>query len=287
MDQARIKLALICGTFGTALLLSATLTYAASIREVKGTNRSLIPIQTALGFSTILEFQSKPLSAVLGDQDGFKLEYVANSITLKPLIAGAKSNLFVFTDSGRYNFSIQAGTSSSVDYIVTIKPPEDSSQSSGIAHKETDPYRVVTVNRKASAQGFTLQVNQLKIARELNNPRTASLIEFEISSANENYPFQVSSFGIKQNGKFISAESIYLDQLSVKPGQSVRGVIAVLNQEWKSSSPIFVIFAVSKLNSKTKKQETYRIEVSANPQNHPFKKKGEKNGEIDLFPKAH
>jgi hypothetical protein len=69
MDQTPIKLALICGTFGIALLTNSTLAYAASIREVKGTNRSLIPIQTALGFSTILEFQSKPLSAVLGDQD--------------------------------------------------------------------------------------------------------------------------------------------------------------------------------------------------------------------------
>ena len=91
MKQAKLRVAVICAAIGIILLLFARPTLAASIREIKGTTRSLIAIQTAIGFSTILEFQSKPLSAVLGDQDGFKLEYVGNSITLKPLIHGAKS----------------------------------------------------------------------------------------------------------------------------------------------------------------------------------------------------
>ena len=68
MKHENLRVALICVALGIVLILSPRNSLAASIREIKGTNRSLIPIQTALGFSTILEFQSKPLSAVLGDQ---------------------------------------------------------------------------------------------------------------------------------------------------------------------------------------------------------------------------
>lgn len=40
-------------------------------------------VQLAVGYSTILQFDSRPTSAVLGDQDAFKVEYLGNSLTLR------------------------------------------------------------------------------------------------------------------------------------------------------------------------------------------------------------
>src|SRR5260221_731277 len=91
--------------------------YAKNLRQLQFNENQVAEIHTALGFSTILEFPSRPISAVLGDQDSFKLEYVGNSITIKPLVAHAKSNLFVFTEFERFNCTLRAGSSDDVDYV--------------------------------------------------------------------------------------------------------------------------------------------------------------------------
>ena len=88
------------------------------IRRIEADEDKVALVRTAVGFSTILEFPSKPLSAVLGDQDSFKLEYVGNSITVKPLVSGATSNLFVFTEYNRFTCTLKSGAKSDVDDIL-------------------------------------------------------------------------------------------------------------------------------------------------------------------------
>jgi len=125
MRDFQIKVAILLVIFVSAFALFSIHALGGIIHEVQCSSNKLIPIHTALGFSTILEFESKPTSAVLGDQDGIKLEYVGNSITLKPLIGGSHTNLFVFTEIDRYNFTIQTRSSSLVAYIVRIKSTSD------------------------------------------------------------------------------------------------------------------------------------------------------------------
>jgi hypothetical protein len=74
-----------------------------------------------MGYSTILQFDSRPTSVVLGDQDGFKVEYVGNSLTIKPVAHGGKTNMFVFTDYDRFNFRVIVGQAQLVDYVIQVK----------------------------------------------------------------------------------------------------------------------------------------------------------------------
>jgi hypothetical protein len=286
MTQARVRVALLCLSLGIFLILYANRSLAAGVREVVASNRSLTPIHTALGFSTILEFPGKPISAVLGDQDGFKLEYVGSSITLKPLVPNAKSNLFVFTDTGRYNFSLASGPAGAVDYIVSIRPSSEPTKP-GEA-KSVEPYLVIRPGKKSSVLGITLSVDRIKLARNTNDPRSASLIEFQAITKTKPYALKASSFGVRQGGKYLDIESIYLGSLALLPGVPVDGVIAVLNQDWNARAPFVLVLAVEGQPSKAKKQKTSRIEVVVNPSSsNPPKKGGVKHEGIELFPKPH
>jgi hypothetical protein len=150
-----------------SLICLPKLIFAGTIREVQTDSSKLIPIHTALGFSTILEFQSKPTQAILGDQDGIKLEYVGNSITLKPLIGGGtKTNLFVYSDYDRYNFSVLTGSSLSVDYIVRVKTISNKKENKETIAKIDAPFKTILINQKRTLNGFTLKAISLKLNRD-------------------------------------------------------------------------------------------------------------------------
>ena len=287
MRDFNIKVAITIAFFLSALALLSIHALAATIREVHGGADKLIPVHTTLGFSTILEFQTKPISSVLGDQDGIKLEYVGNSITLKPLIGGSRTNLFVYTEFDRFNFSIQTGSSSVVDYILKIKPMGDKKDAEAITPKAQDPFKVLQFNRKKITSGFILKLLQLKINRASNDPRAASLVEFELGSTKSTYNFQSASIGIKQNGKYLSVESLFLESTQVSPrSHPIRGVIAVLNQEWNQKLPVTLVFATTTNNPKNNsKDKTIRLEVTVSPQT--IKRKEVKNAKMELFPQSH
>jgi hypothetical protein len=212
------------------------------IRIVEASTDRIARVRTALGYSTVIELPSKPLQAVLGDQDAFKLEFVGQSVTLKPLIAGAKSNLFLFTEWGRFPFLISTGPATQADLLIRVRylGADTEKESVHRGHR-----RRIRVEKKSSAQGFTLKALDLDLSPGDGNSRSASILRFEIASSITPYAFQPASVGIKQGLKFIEIEQIYLDRLDVGPKSGpVGGTIAILNRSWKRNLPLSLIFAV-------------------------------------------
>ena len=239
-----------------------------SIRTVVTDDTNVTVIHTAVGYSTILEFESKPISAVLGDQDSFKLEYVGNSITIKPLIPRTKSNVFIFTEYARFNCQLVSGPANEVDYIVRIRPnvkayPVEVAGAKPLAAPPPEePVQFVTkaIHKSASYNGITLTVISVARERDVSKPRSVTLIDFELSSKKSPYAFQAQSIGVKQGGKFLNLESLYLDNLELAPGNlPVRGKLALLSQDFKSSSSVTLVFAVPNSNNP---KAIHRIEVS-------------------------
>lgn len=264
--------------FSMALLLHGY-SHANSIRSVSVTDNEIIRVKTALGYSTILEFTSRPISAVLGDQDAFKLEYVGKSITIKPLIPRAKSNLFVFTEFEHFNCQIVTGPSESVDYIIRIRAKEPSIEGYTVSHTGAEPVGKTTsmvmtrIQKTGSYDGFSVTVTSTLKSRGPQNPRSVMLIEFDLRTKKKPYAFQPASLGVKQSGRFINLESMYLDHLEITPGgQSVHGKIALLAQDFNSSKPVTLVFAVPDRKSEEK---THRIEVTT------VKTAAKKNGNTD------
>lgn len=83
--------------------------WAKSMRIVRLSESDLETVFVEPGFSTLIKFDSHPQPGLIGDQDGFKVEYLKNMVAIKPLVSRGKTNLFLFTKEGQFNFQILAG----------------------------------------------------------------------------------------------------------------------------------------------------------------------------------
>ena len=105
--------------FWSLLLVFFLSTHAlARVRKVEVTQDQIVTVRTALGIATIIQVPDRPNSIVVGDQAAFKVEYLDQAITIKPLRGGAKSNLYVYTDYRRFNVQLITGADASADYVV-------------------------------------------------------------------------------------------------------------------------------------------------------------------------
>lgn len=104
------------------VLLAPVIGFAGErVRHVECLIDQIVTVRTALGIATIIQVPDRPNSVVVGDQDKFKVEYLDQAITIKPLQGGAKSNLYIYTDYRRYNVQLATGSESAVDYVVYLE----------------------------------------------------------------------------------------------------------------------------------------------------------------------
>lgn len=110
-------------TTGIFISLSSSLCLA-RVRTVEVNADQVVTVKTSLGIATIIQVPDRPNSVVVGDQDSFKVEYLDQAITIKPLSPGAKSNLYVYTDWKRYNIELVTGQQGDADYVVYLISPK-------------------------------------------------------------------------------------------------------------------------------------------------------------------
>lgn len=237
-----------------AMLLAAT-SMAVPARTVVLDDAKVAEIKTALGYSTILQFDSRPTSAVLGDQDAFKVEYVGNSLTIKPLLRTSKSNLFVFTDYDRFNFRLVTTPAASVDYIVKVKRTR--AQDSASTQQEPGTKLITKkIRRMASSSGVTLQVESVAYPKT----RSSLVVSFRLllRGAKEGLTkveFEPGDIFMSQNGKSVPIENLYLDQLVLTEERPVN-VTAVLRRVNYAAS-----LKISFSPDAMKKGNTLRVQV--------------------------
>ena len=91
------------------------------VRHIECKNDQIVTVHAAMGIATIIQVPDHPNSVVVGDQDKFKVEYLDQAITIKPLRAGSKSNLYVYTDYQRFNVQLLTGADPIADYVVYLE----------------------------------------------------------------------------------------------------------------------------------------------------------------------
>lgn len=95
------------------------------VRKVEVQQDQIVVVRTALGIATLIQVPDRPSSLVLGDQGGFKVEYLDQAITIKPLHGAAKSNLYIYTDYQRFNVQLVTGSEGLADYVVYLNLPKE------------------------------------------------------------------------------------------------------------------------------------------------------------------
>ena len=196
----------------------------ARVRTVEVKKDQIVTVRTALGVATIIQVPDRPNSLVVGNQSAFKVEYLDQAITIKPLHGSARSNLYIYTDYRRFNVQLVSGPEMASDYVVYLENPQEKIKSSAIGwrnyrnHLKND-YLVFETKRLANTADGVL------------------LIEFEVrSEARER--FRPDWLWLTQSGVTRPIHSLALSEQDLGGGRSIKGVMQILKNDASIAEPL-------------------------------------------------
>lgn len=196
-----------------ALAFFSEISFAAPSRTVQMKEGEMTPIYVSPRFSTILQFDAHPEPGLIGDQDAFKVEYMRNLVAIKPLMSRGKTNLFIFTKEGQFNFQL-ISSNDHHDNIVYVKRAGNN-----------EPEKLLTTERIVMIDDLiTRRLN--KVVKNKNakltiesvaTPKSKStlVIKFELErkqiGKDELLKIAKENVLIKQKTLILSIENIYLE----------------------------------------------------------------------------
>lgn len=190
----------------------------ARVRRVAVQGDQIVTVKTSTGIATIIQVPDRPNSVVVGDQDAFKVEYLDQAITIKPLSHGAKSNLYIYTDWKRFNVELVSGGESVADYVVYLENPKSKREERTSSKQETG---ISWTSFKNVLRNESIQLDVKRLGRTKNG---LLLVEFDVTSK-EKEPFRPEWIWLSQNGATKPIHNLFLSSLEVGPGRSVSGVM--------------------------------------------------------------
>lgn len=196
----------------------------ARVRKVEITQDQIATVRTAIGIATIVQVPDRPNSIVVGDQSAFKVEYLDQAITIKPLRSGAKSNLYVYTDYRRFNVQLVTGPEPSADYVVYLENPKPKPQLSTI--------RWMSIHRSESCDDISINLDRVARTRD-----GVLLIEFRLTSI-KSLAIKPEWFWLLQAGKPRPIQNLALSSLSLDSRSPVSGTIQLLRSDVNENSSL-------------------------------------------------
>jgi len=183
------------------------------IRTVELKKDQIVTVNTALTVATIVQVPDRPLSVVVGDSEAFKVEYLDQAITIKPLSSSARSNLYIYTDYRRFDVALVTGSERSADYVVYLKPKVT-------PPKKPEPITWIKVDRSFVADGILISVRRVAKAKDV------ALIEFGLSSK-QRLRIDPAAFWLTSNTKTVPIENLTLSALETEKDRILSGLIEV------------------------------------------------------------
>jgi hypothetical protein len=197
-------------------------------------------IKTAPGFSTILQFDARPTSVVVGDQDAFKVEYVGDGLTLKPLMPGVKSNLFVFTEYDRFNFRLVSTSSDQADYLVKVnrgqyKPVTvETLQPTQVSNPGIPGVRERKLGKTVICSPLSLTLDKLGVPTSGNYLVLTFQLRYSGLSRGQEVGFSPGDIEILQAKRLVPIENLYLDGMAFSRAKPVvRGTLILKRSDLK------------------------------------------------------
>ena len=211
------------------LTLLSTANAETRVRRVPVQGDQIVTVRTSIGIATIIQVPDRPNSVVTGDQDSFKVEYLDQAITIKPLVHGAKSNLYIYTDWKRFNVELISGSESVAEYVVYLenqkeKPVTRSSADTGI--KWTD------FKNKLRNENLELHIKRVGRAKD-----GILLVEFSLTSKAKE-AFKPEWLWLTQDGVTRPIHNLFLSALEVTPKSSISGVLQMREVDLNTSEPV-------------------------------------------------
>lgn len=219
----KMNISLIIGLIITTLNANAS----QRVRKVEVHKDQIVTVRTSLGIATIIQVPDKPNSVVVGDQESFKVEYLDQAITIKPLTSGAKSNLYIYTDWKRYNVELVSGAEVTADYVVYL---------SSLREKTLTPSEI---GIKWMKFNNFLRNDSLRLRTERIGKTKSGilLIEFTVTSKTKE-AFKPEWVWFTQAGETRPIQNLFLSSLEVTPDRHISGVLQIKHSDINTNLPL-------------------------------------------------
>ncbi|HAR43301.1 MAG TPA: hypothetical protein DCS07_11845 [Bdellovibrionales bacterium] len=209
------------------------------VRHVEVKRDQIVVVRTALGVATIIQVPDKPNSVVVGDQAGFKIEYLDQAVTIKPLHSGAKSNLYIYTDWRRFNAQLVTGSEAEADYVVYLEnariAPEGSREAEkNLTKKESLGMKWTPYRRRMRSDELSFEVRRLGQSSD-----GLLVIEFAITSSKP-VSVQPEWIWLTQAKAARPIQGLFLSTAELKMGASAQALIQVLRSDINENETIYV-----------------------------------------------
>ena len=180
-------------------LVSAAGAQTTGVREVTASDRSVVPLNTKLRYTTmvVLPQDEEILDVICGDRDFWVISATQNIAHVKPAKDGATTNLNLVTASGAiYSFLLTEGKTTQPDLKVYV------TADSNIARGKPKYY---SANQVAALQD---ELSEVKAAIQLTHARS----EEALASFRKDYPATLAfSYGTPKYEKPFLVRSIWHD----------------------------------------------------------------------------
>jgi len=201
---------------------------ATKVRRVVVSQDQIAIVRTAMGIATIIQVPDRPNSLVVGDTDAFKVEYLEQAITIKPLRTNARSNLYIYTDYRRFNVQLVTGIEAAADYVVYLDIPKEKERL-----KETKPTLFWTgFQSKLKNESTSVQVTRLGRTKD-----GVLILELKISGSRRE-DIDPKWFWLIQDGKTKPIHRLILSNLQIDSKNSIEGTIQILKSDIVETSPL-------------------------------------------------
>ena len=199
------------------LVLGQTSFAESRVRKLEVQVDQVVPVRTAIGVATIIQVPDRPNSIVVGDLSAFKVEYLDQAITIKPLRFGAKSNLYVYTDYRRFNVQLLTTNEPSADYVVYLENPKEKLKPSTL---KWEP-----LSARMSNEDLVFEIRRIAKTKD-----GVLLIEFFLASVKP-AKFQPEWIWLTQGGLTRPIHNLSLSGQDMGPSRAVTGVMQVLKND--------------------------------------------------------
>lgn len=242
-----------------ALAFFSEVSFGASSRTLQMKEGELAPIYVSPRFSTILQFDAHPEPGLIGDQDAFKVEYMRNLVAIKPLMSRGKTNLFIFTKEGQFNFQL-ISSNNHHDNVVYVKRAGNNQPEKLLTTERivmVDDLITKKLNRSTQTKNSKLTIESVATPKS----KSTLLIKFELRrkqfGKDELFKIAKENISIKQKGTGLLIENIYLE--NSRPEKTVyltKGLLLLRSEAIKPNIPLDLALELGK-------SETLTLQIKA------------------------
>ena len=201
------------------LLLSNSVFALNKSRKIETNNDEVSEVKTALGIATKVILPENPnLPPIIGDMGAFRVESIDKGYAIKPLRNGAKTNLFISTDSRSYSVKLLIVNQDSADYIVYFVPKEIKSNNQ-IVWRD--------FNRKVKSETFSIETKRIAKSKD-----GFVILEFSLTSKTKNF-IEPEWFWLKQGKESKSIHSLIFSSREI---DSDKPIVAALTLDRRDLS---------------------------------------------------